>query len=195
MRLAAVLLAAAALVAGCGGSSSEGQHRARTSFGIYRKAEDQRKNAESALNQAFRDISSAANARDRVSALAAVGRGKEAISTIYSTLAVELEATDAIARYEPTHDHGERLRGALRRTRESTALVDRQLDIAQRDPFLDDAANLEEIRRLSSESVKVSAPAAFARRRAVRAIALKLGVEPPFDVLFDSPKRTTTTGG
>ena len=94
MKLAAVLLAAAALVAGCGGSSSEGQDRARTSFGIYRKAEDQRKDAESTLNQAFRDISSAANARDRATALAAVGRGKKAISTIYSTLAVELDAAD-----------------------------------------------------------------------------------------------------
>lgn len=195
MKLAAVLLAAAALVAGCGASSSEDEARAKASFRIYRKAEDQRKDAESALNQAFRDISSAANARDRVSAIAAVDRGKEAMSTIYSTLAVELEAADSIAGYPPTHEHGERLRRALRGTRESATLIDRQLDIAQRDPFLDDAANLEEIRRLSSRSVKVSAPAAFARRRAVRAIALKLGVEPPFDVLFDTPKRTTTAGG
>jgi hypothetical protein len=195
MRLAALLLGAAALLAACGGSSSEGEQRAKASFGVYRKAEDQRKDAESALNHAFRDISKAANARDRVSALAAVDRGKEAISTVYSTLAVELDAADAIAAYEPTREHGERLRHALRRTREGASLIDRQLDIARRDPFLDDAANLDEIRRLSSQSVKVSAPAAFERRRAVRAIALKLGVEPPFDVLFDSPKPTTTSGG
>jgi hypothetical protein len=192
MKLAAALLAAAVLLAACGGSSPEGEDRAKTSFGIYRKAEDQRKDAESALNRAFRDISTAANARDRVSAIAAVDRGEEAVSTIYSTLAVEVEAADAIADYGPTRDHGERLSTALHRTREGASLIDRQLDIARRDPFLDDAANLQEIRRLSSESVKVSAPAAFARRRAVRAIALKLGVEPPFDVLFDSPRRTTT---
>ena len=194
MKPAAVLLAAAALLAACGGSSSEGEEQAKSNFGIYRQAEEQRNDAESVLNQAFRDISKAANAGDRVSAMAAVSRGQEAMSTIYSTLAVEIEAAGEIAGYEPTREHGERLRRALRGIREGASLIDRQLDIAQRDPFLDDAANLEEIRRLSSQSVKVSAPAAFERRRAVRAIALKLGVEPPFDVLFDSPKKTTTTG-
>ena len=193
MRFAVVLLAVAALLTACGGSSSEGEESAKANFGIYRKAEEQRKDAESALNRAFRDISTAANARDRVSVMAAVDRGQAAMSTIYSTLAVELEAADALAGYEPTREHGERLHDALGRTREGAVLIDRQLDIAQRDPFLDEAENLEEIRRLSAESVKVSAPAAFARRRAVRAIALRLDVEPPFDVLFDSPKRTTTT--
>jgi hypothetical protein len=194
MKLAAVLLAAAALVAGCGGSTPEGQDRAKASFGAYRKAEDQRKDAESALNRAFRELSTAANARDRAGAMAAVAQGKSALATIDAMLATEIGAADALTGYEPTRTHGRRLRDALRQTRASARLIDRQLEIASRDPFLDDAANLAEIRRLSSESVKVSAPAAFARRRAVRAIALKLGVEPPFDLLFDSPKRTTTGG-
>ena len=192
---AAVLLAAAAFVAGCGGSSSADEDRAKANFGVYRKAEDRRQEAESALNRAFRDISTAARARDRASATAAVDRGKDAVSSIYATLAVELEAADALAGYERTHEQGARLRQALGRTRAGVDAIDRQLDIARVDPFLDVPANVEDIRRLSSQSVKVSAPAAFARRRAVRAIALELGVEPPVDVLFDLPQRTTTSGG
>jgi hypothetical protein len=190
-----VLLAAAALMAGCGGSSSADEERAKANFGAYRKAEDQRQEAEGELNQAFRDISTAARARDRASAMAAVDRGQAAVSTIYSTLAVEIEAADALAGYEPTHEHGARLRQALGRTRTGVEAIDRELDIAKIDPFLDVPANVEQIRRLSSQSLKVSAPASFARRRAVRAIALKFGVEPPVDVLFDLPKRTMTSGG
>ena len=189
-----MLLAAVALVSACGGSSSADEERAKASFGVYRKAEERRDEAETALNRAFREISSAAGARDRAGVMAAVGHGEDAVETIYSTLALEIEAANALADYGPTGEHGNRLRNALRRSRTGAELVDRQLAIARRDPFLDDEANLREIRRLSSESVKVGVPAALARRRAVRAIALKLGVEPPVDVMFDL-QRTTTTGG
>jgi hypothetical protein len=200
MRLAAVLLAAllltaTAVLAACGGSSSGEEEHAKASFGVYRNAEAQRKDAEGALNHAFRDLSSAAGVRDRAGAMAAVGRGEDALQTIYSALAVEVEAADALAHYGPTRQHGGRLRDALRRTRAGAELVDRQLAIASRDPFLDFAANVQQVHRLSSELLRVAVPAALARRRAVRAIALKLGVEPPVDVLFDLPHRTVTTGG
>jgi len=192
MKLAAMLLAAGALLAACGGSTSADAERAKANFGVYRKAQAQRADAEGQLNRAFRDISSAAGAADRAGVMAAVVHGKEALARIYSTLAVEIEAADALARYEPTRQHGRRLRNALRLSRAGAKLVDRQLAIASRDPFLDMDANLREIRRLSSESVNVSVPAALTRRRAVRAIALKLGVEPPVDVLFDVPHPATT---
>jgi len=195
MKLAALVLAAAALVAGCGGGSSADQNNAKANFRIYAKAEGHRDDAETALNRAFREISSAAGARDRARAMAAVDRGEEAVQTIYSTLAVEIEAANALAGYDAIQGHSAHLRGALQRTRTGTELIQQQLAIARRDPFLDDDGNLNEIGRLSSESVKVAAPAALARRRAVRAIALELGVEPPVDVMFDLPRPTGPSGG
>jgi hypothetical protein len=191
MRVAAALLAAVGLLAACGASAAE--ERAKDSFGVYREAEATRTGAETALGRAFRDISSAAGARDRAGVIAAVGRGKHALATVYSSLELEIGAAEVLARYEPTREHGGRLRDALRRSRDGAKLVDRQLEIAARDPFLDLAVNEREVSRLSTESTRVSVPAAFARRRAVRAIALTLGVEPPVDVLFDAPQ--TNPGG
>lgn len=191
--LALPVLASIAVVAACGSGSAE-EDSAKAKFGIYRKADRERNDAEVALNRAFRDISSAAGAHDRAGVMAAVGRGEDALATIYSTLAVEIEAAEGLAAYGPTSEHGGRLGDALRRSRAGAELVDRQLAIARQDPFLDVAANLEEIRRLSAESIEVSVPAALARRRAARAIALALGVEPPVDVMFDLPRRTTTGG-
>jgi hypothetical protein len=193
MKLAALLLAVAALLAACGGSGSAEKEDAKANFRVYGRAESQRDEAEAALNRAFREISSAARVHDRAGVMAAVGRGEEAVSTIDTALAVQIEAATALAGYGPTQEHGGRLRDALRRTKTGTELIDRQLAIARRDPFLDDDANLREIQRLSSESVGVAVPAALARRRAVRAIAEQLGVEPPLDVMFDLPQKTTST--
>jgi hypothetical protein len=186
MRVAAALVAAVGLLSACGGSEAE--ERAKGSFGVYRTAEAARADAESALDRVFRDISGAAGARDRAGVMAAVGRGKQALADIYASLEIEIDAAEALARYRPTRREGTRLRDALRRSRDGAKLVDRQLDIASRDPFLDLDVNAREVSRLSTESIRVSVPAAFARRRAVRAIALTLGVEPPVDVIFDGPK-------
>jgi len=191
MRLVAALLGAAALFAGCGGST--GEDRAKDSFGVYREAEAGRTEAESALGSVFHDISSAAGAGDRAGVMAAVGRGKQALATIYTSFDVEIDAAEGLAAYEPTREDGGRLRDALRRSRDGARLVDRQLEIASRDPFLDLDVNAREVSRLSSESTRVSVPAALARRRAVRAIALTLGVDPPVDVMFDAPQ--TNPGG
>lgn len=185
--LAAIALAVlATLAAACAGTSAEEQ--ARASFGDYEQAEATRSEAEDALGRVFRDISRAAGGRDRAGVLVAVGDGKEALATIYEALALEIAAAEALEGYEPTRVLGHRLREALRRSRAGARLVESQLEIASRDPFLDAAENAREISRLSTESTRVSVPAAFARRRAVRAIALELGVEPPFDIMFDAPR-------
>jgi hypothetical protein len=186
MRVATALLATIALLSACGGSKAE--ERAKDSFGVYREAEATRAGAESALDRVFRDISGAAGVRDRAGVMAAVGRGEQALADIYASLELEIGAAEALARYGPTRRDGGRLRDALRRSRDGAKLVDRQLEIASRDPFLDLDVNAREVSRLSSKSIRVSAPAAFARRRAVRAIALTLGVEPPVDVIFDAPQ-------
>jgi hypothetical protein len=185
--LAATVLALLAALAGaCGGASAEEQ--ARQSFGDYRQADESRSEAEDALGRVFREISRAAGERDRAGVLAAVGHGKEALATIYDSLALEISAAEALEGYEPTRKHGRRLKEALRRTRAGARLVGSQLEIASRDPFLDESENAREISRLSMKSTRVSVPAAFARRRAVRAIAVTLGVEPPVDVIFDAPQ-------
>lgn len=183
---AAVLAAVAVLGAACGGSSAEGEAKER--FGDYRQAEEARSEAENALGQVFRDISRAAGERDQAGVLAAVGRGKQALATISESLEIEIAAAEELASYDPTREDGRRLERALRQSRAGVRLVDSQLGIAGRDPFLDDAANAREISRLSSESIRISVPAALTRRRAVRAIAIILGVEPPVDVIFDAPQ-------
>jgi hypothetical protein len=121
---------------------------------------------------------------------AAVGRGKHALSEIDASLEIEIGSAEALAAYEPTRDDGRKLADALRRTRAGTKLVDRQLSIASRDPFLDTTANEREVGRLSSQITTTSVAAAFARRRAQRAIALALGVEPPLDVMYDVPQQS-----
>jgi len=185
--LAATVLAVLAALAGaCGGTNAEEQ--ARQSFGDYQRAEVTRGEAENALGRVFREISRAAGERDQAGVLAAVADGKEALATIYESLALEVAAAQALEGYQPTRVQGRRLREALHQSRAGARLVDSQLEIASRDPFLDAAENAREISRLSTESTRVSVPAAFARRRAVRAIALELGVEPPLDVMFDAPQ-------
>jgi hypothetical protein len=182
----ATLVAVAMLGAACGGASRE--ERAKEHFGEYRQAEEARSEAESVLGQVFRDISRAAGERDRAGVLAAVGLGEEALATIERTLATEIAAARALEDYEPTREDGRRLAEALRQTRAGARIVGDQLHIAARDPFLDAAENAAAISRLSAHSTRVSVPAALARRRAVRAIALTLGVDPPVDVMYDAPQ-------
>lgn len=183
---ASVLAAAAVLASGCGGSDAEEQ--AKGHFADYRRAEESRSEAEHVLGRTFREISRAAGERDRAGVLAAVDLGEEALATIERSLAVEIAAARALEEYEPTRENGRRLAEALRQSRAGARIVGDQLRIAAHDPFLDTAENAAAISRLSADSTRVSVPAALARRRAVRAIALTLGVDPPVDVIFDAPQ-------
>ena len=185
-----VLAAVAVIAASCGGTSAA--EEAREHFSDYRQAEEARSEAENALGRVFRDISRAAGERDRAGVLAAVSVGEEALATIDRSLASELAAAQALEGYEPTREEGRRLREALRQSRAGARIVGDQLEIAARDPFLDAAENAAAISRLSADSTRVSVPAALARRRAVRAIALTLGVEPPVDVMYDAPRQSPT---
>ena len=187
---AGILVTVAVLGAACGGTSAEEQ--ARGHFGEYREAEEARSDAEQALGKVFRDIARAAGERDRTGVLAAAGRGEQALATIERSLAVEIAAAQSLEGYEPTRVDAHRLAEALRGTRAGARIVGDQLEIAARDPFLDVAENAAAIRRLAADSRRVSVPAAFARRRAVRAIAIPLAVEPPVDVIFDAPQTSPT---
>ena len=184
MRGVAAVAAVLAALAACGGESPE--ERAMAQFGEYAAAEAERGDAELELNRAFRALSAAAGERDRVGVIAAVARGRDAIASIDRSLALEVEAARGLAGYGPTEEDGRALADALDRIGEGVRLIDRQLEIALRDPFLDLAANKSEISRLAGELTEVSVQAAFDRRRATRSIARTLGVEPPFDSMYDS---------
>src|SRR5215510_384865 len=87
----AVALAASA----CGGTDH--QSHAQSLYNAYRAAEDSRTDAEEELRQAFSDISTAAQSRDREAVLAAATRGQKALEKINGYLAAELEAADGLA--------------------------------------------------------------------------------------------------
>lgn len=181
--MAAAAFAVLAL-AGCGGDSAG--ERARAQFEEYASADGERRDAELELNRAFRALSSAAGERDQAGVVAAVAQGRDAIAAIDRALDTELEAARGLAAYEPTSSDGQTLAEALGKMRGGVRLIERQLEIALLDPFLDADENETEVGRLSTQVTEVSVGAAFDRRRAARAIALALGVEPPFDSMFDN---------
>ncbi len=69
------------------------------------------------------------------------------------------------------------------------------LEIGKHDPLLEFNANQREVNRLAREAATLSVDGEFARRRADRALALAIGVEPTFDVLFDFGAKTRTESG
>jgi hypothetical protein len=180
----AAVLATLAL-AGCGGDDAK--ETARAHFGNYAAAEVERSEAEGTLNRAFREISKAANERNRGAVVAAAKRGQAAATKIHGFLETELAAAVGLVGYGPAGEDARTLERALRQSREGLRVIQEELEIATRDPFLDEPDNAREISRLARQSLRLSVPAAFARRRATRAIALTLGVRPPFDTTFDAP--------
>jgi hypothetical protein len=186
MRPSALVLALivlATLVSACGGGgSSQGEDL----YNAYRTAEDQRNQAESRLRQAFSDISSAAQAEDRTAVLAAARRGQQAAADIDRLLAAELEAARGLAAIEKVSADAKRLTEGLQQSRDSLALVVKELQIALDDPFL--AHRAKEVDDLAKESTDLAVKGELAVRRADRAIALALGLEPRLDQMF------TTTG-
>ena len=190
----AALAALAVLLAGgasaCG--SSDHEEHARSLYNAYRAAEDARTVAEEDLRQAFADISSAASKLDRAGVVAAAQRGQQAVQKIDDLIAAELEAADGLAEIESTSAHAKRLSEGLQLSRDSLALVSRELDIAIDDPFLE--TTKKELDRLAKQSADLAVQGELEVRRADRALALALGLEPRLDQMFTTPTPTTTTG-
>jgi hypothetical protein len=187
----AALLALAALAAGllasaCGGSGHE--EHARSLYNAYRAAEDSRTDAEEDLRLAFADISAAAQTLDREGVVAAATRGQEAVQTIDDLIAAELEAADGLAEIESTSAHGKQLSEGLELSRQSLALAAKELEIALDDPFLD--TRKKEVDDLARQSADLAVKGELAVRRADRALALALDLEPRLDQAL-----TTTTAG
>jgi hypothetical protein len=169
----------------CG--STDHQAHARSLYDAYRTAEDSRTDAEEDLRVAFADISSAAQKLDRAGVIAAAERGQGAVEKIDDLLAAELEAAAGLAEIESTSTQAKQLSEGLQLSRDSLALVAKELEIALDDPFLD--TRKKELDDLAKQSADLAVKGELAVRRADRALAVALGLEPRLDQMF-----TTTTG-
>jgi hypothetical protein len=190
MRLpTALVIAVLALAApACGGTDDT--ERARDLYRAYRAAEDDRTGAEDRLRQAFVDIAAAAETRDRASSRAAVGRGQQAVTDIEELLRRELEAAERLDAFADVSSHAAKLRDGIEATNASLGLFSKELDIAALDPFLVDKANADEIRRLARRAAKLAVEGELDIRRADRALAVALGLEPRLDPGVDAETGT-----
>ena len=185
----ALVLLLAGVAAACGGASGHEEH-ARSLYNAYRSAEDARTDAEEELRQAFGDISSAAQKLDQAGVIAAAERGQDAVQKIDDLIAAELEAADGLAEIESTAPHAKQLSDGLQLSRDSLELVAKELDIAIDDPFLD--TRKKELDKLAKQSADLAVKGELAVRRADRALALALGLQPRPDQMFTTPTPTTT---
>ena len=185
-RIAAALVLVALVGGGCGGGGDEdARDEARRNYHAYRVAEDDRTDAEERLRRAFADMSRSEVGRDRAGVLAAVRRGQSAARDARRLLETELDAARALTAYEPTTADGQRLAAGLRTTRSALVLVERELAIGAVDPFLARRSNAAAIKSLARRIVDLSVRGELAIRRADRAIAETLEIEPRFDPMFD----------
>jgi len=182
-----VLLLAVAALTGCGGSETS----ARDLYGTYRSTEDERDGVEARLRRSFSDIALAAGRRDRGATLAAAARGRAAAGEIERLLVVEIAAAHDLGEFEDLQVDAERLERGLGKSRSAVRLLLVQLEIAARDPFLEQAGNAEEVRDLARRATRLSVDGELAIRRADRALAQTLGIEPRVDVLLDRERGTT----
>lgn len=180
------VLACSLVATACGGSDHE--DHARSLYNAYRTAEDQRTNVEEELRAAFAGISAGAQNQDREAVAAAAQRGQEAVQKIDDLIAAELEAARGLAEIESVAGDARRLTKGLQLSRNSLELVAEQLEIALDDPFLE--SRKDEVDDLAKRSTDLAVKGELAVRRADRAIALALGLEPRLDQMFTG----TTTG-
>ena len=182
---ALVVLAWGLLAAACGTTDHEAH--ARSLYNAYRTAEDSRTDAEEDLRLAFRDIANAAQAQDRDAVLEAAQRGQDAVDQINDLITAELEAAQGLEEIDSVSAHAKQLSDGLRLTRSSLALIAKELTIALDDPFLE--TRKKEIADLATETADLADKGELTIRRADRALALALGLEPRPDQMF-----TTTSG-
>ena len=182
---ALVVLAGGLFAAACG--STDHEAHAQSLYNAYRTAEDSRTDAEEELRLAFRDIANAAQAQDRNAVLEAAQRGQDAVDKINDLITAELEAAQGLEGIDSVSAHAKQLSDGLRLSRSSLALIAKELTIALDDPFLE--TRKKEIDDLATESADLAVKGELAIRRADRALALALGLEPRLDQMF-----TTTSG-
>jgi hypothetical protein len=186
-RAALAALALVLAVGGCGGNGDD--EPGRELYREYRAAEDDRHEHETALTQAFRDLAVATERKDRAAALAAVASGEEAADAIEAVLARELQTAGTMRERKELSSEARRLERGLEKSREALGLIRKQLAIAQRDPFLERRGNAREVRSLAGRSADLSIEGELLVRRADRALARAVGVEPRSDPFLEDEER------
>ena len=124
---------------------------------------------------------------DRAAVIAAAQRGQDAVEKIDDLIGAEIEAAQGLAEIESTAPPAKQLAEGLQLSRDSLALVAKELEIALDDPFLD--TRKKELDDLAKESTDLAVKGELQIRRADRALAEALGLETRLDQMF-----TTTTG-
>ena len=161
-------------------------------YGVYRATEDDRNAAEERLRVAFSEIAVADEDRERAAARRAAADGMAAVDEIDRLLIAELESARALTGSERLAPHARRLVGGLEKTREGLTLIRRQLVIAGRDPFLERPGNAREVTSLAVRAADLSVEGELLVRRADRALARELGVEPRSDPFLEEEERGTS---
>jgi methyl-accepting chemotaxis protein len=190
VKAATLIVTLAVLLSACGGNGADS--RAKALYNTYRATEDRRNEAESRLREAFADISSAASKEDSAGVVAAAKRGQKAIEDINDLLSPELEAANDLKQVPEVSKDAAKLADGLQLTRDSLALVAKELEIALDDPLL--ARRGKEVNDLAEKATDLAVKGEVAIRRADRAIALALGLEPRLDLMFTTTTPGTTTG-
>ena len=102
-----------------------------------------------------------------------------------------MEAAEGLERIDGLEENAGRVKRGLETTGHGVAQFARELEIALQDPFLEDTENATRISSLSKRATDLSTKGELLVRRADRALALALGLEPRADAVLDAP---TTTG-
>jgi hypothetical protein len=190
VKVLALVLVGALALAACGGDDADSP--AKKLYGTYRSTEDRRNAAEQRLREAFSDLAAAAERQSRGDALAAAERGRSAATEIDAFLTAEIEAAEGLEDFDFLSQSARDLRRGLDTSRRGLALFVQQLEIALEDPFLAVAANAARVDELAGKAASLSTDGELLVRRADRAIAVALGIEPRLDPVLDAP--TTTAG-
>jgi uncharacterized membrane protein len=162
-------------------------------YNNYRELEDARNEAESHLRQSISDINEAAVAEDREAVSAAAEDGLDAVKAIDKALEAEIEAAQAMGEVAKIAGDANDLENGLMDSRESLDYFTRMLNVALDDPFLETEGNREKVGNLATEGTNLAVQGELAVRKADRAIALALGLEPRQDQVLDNPLGPTTS--
>ncbi len=189
----ALVLVSFAVLAGATACGDDPPAPGVEAYNNYRELEDARNEAESQLRQSISDINEAAVAEDREAVRAAAEDGLDAVKAIDKALEAEIEAAQEMGEVAKIAGDANDLENGLMDSRKSLDYFTQMLNIALDDPFLEAEGNREKVGSLATEGTNLAVQGELAVRKADRAIAIALGLEPRQDQVLDNPLGPTTS--